>query len=250
MVHTGDAHENPGRPSNAERNTWKRLARGLFHVYLALVPALAVVGWITLPETFSKDFLAVVNSVPLVNALVLMATIQGWFAFVVLAGVLIRAPANPWLALALTLDTPAFLLAGAFSAGTLDYSILLVEGLVEIAAAGAAFGVYTLRPNARTPKRKERDGSDAIWFALIGAIGAITIAVALTVAVAKAWNIGAAIVVPIAILWNAVTYSRLFGVLDEDEGTVNKAMRGFFVIVGFGLPALILFGHSIWLGMR
>lgn len=250
MALTRDAHENPGTRSNAAHNTWTRLARGLFRVYLAFVPALAVVGWITLPETFSKDFLAVVNSVPLVNAILLLAIFLGWFAFVVLAGVLIRAPANPWLALVLAMDTPALLLASAISAGTFDSSILLVDGLVEIAAAGAAFGVYALRPNATTRKRKERDGSHAILFALIGAIGAITIAGALTVAVAKTWNIGAAIVVPIAILWNAVTYSRLFGVFDEGEVPVNKAMRGFFVIVGFGLPVLILIGYGIWPGMR
>lgn len=236
MKRTRDTHGNLATVNKIDYLDWKRLPQGLFRAYLVLVPTLALVGWITLPQGFSSDFKNVVNTVPLINAVVFLAVILGWFSFVALASIWIRPPASGLAALVLALDTPAILCASAFTSGSLDTSILFVDGLVELAAAAAAFGVHAVKMDFTKPKHRRRGKSDSVWMALIGVVGSATISLALIFAVAKAWSIIAAIAVPIAIVWNALSYYRLF---EFDEETVGRKMRGAYAGVGFGLPVII-----------
>jgi hypothetical protein len=216
------------------------LPQQLYMSYIALAPALALIGAQIAPPELLGPALAMLREPSALWLAIRASLVLGWIVYVGLAAELITPPRQAWLALLLTFDTPLLMAVSALLTGSLDTSILCLSASIELVSVELGLTAVVFFGSTRVSPKEGVALLAALGFVALTSFGALSLFAALWWSMWSAGEHVRAASMLVALAWSTVFAGRrLLAPKETDEdsfvyillGIAGPIFGGFLFIV-------------------
>ena len=220
------SHEIPAQAPGA----FARWSARLFRFYMVMVPALAIFGALHMTGAPGENLRALFKVHPALNWLLWASLVFAGLAYLALTTERCRPPRNPWLALALTLDAPLLVVAGALAGGSPNLGMLAYDGAVEVCAVALALAAFAFSGLARGDSAGR---GKALLLVLVLCIGPGLMVGALVKGMFAQAQWEALGSMAAALVWSVYSYHRMVGHAPPVKEDPTR-----WIVIGIMLPLL------------